>query len=469
MALNNADNAIIQGIYDIGNIQDRLKVYSRNKEVFKFWVLRQVTTLSLLKIISEKFGVVPSGELGDWKFKYHEMDEIQYTFYLQEASNVTDASNTKLAFTNDDGAVLTPSTRLFLEDSYCKETVTDASTDMASTRDVAAGIVLGETMRVVSVGEEDSAGAGNRLVTVKRAHPADSYANTAPAIAVTQRIVVSNIVVPANSKYQPITNKNSKPLENLIQITRKSYGVGEHMTEGGGIETYLAKGQEFLNNSYVQAETYVTKTMERAVLTGRNSEKSINGNLEFETGGVLEFVPKDSDHYIDMGLKRPSIRLMNETIRRIADIAGVNEMWMFTGTHLSQQIADCYEDGRNIYTTDYSLSVKYQVRVHTIESTGRAMIMHHVTAPVLNEVGMANEALVLNLTEYNWNEKSKFGCFQIAEKTGGGFKDLPEGGQKSYEENSGYKGIIRELYSAWGLVRRLPETHFILYNWQPVA
>jgi hypothetical protein len=74
---------------------------------------------------------------------------------------------------------------------------------------------------------------------------------------------------------------------------------------------------------------------------------------------------------------------------------------------------------------------------------------------------MSNEALVLNLSEYNWNEKSKYGSFQIAYKVP--FADLPKD-PDGYKKGDGFMGKWRELYGAWGLVRRLRETHFRMVN-----
>ena len=140
----------------------------------------------------------------------------------------------------------------------------------------------------------------------------------------------------------------------------------------------------------------------------------------------------------------------------MADTSGVAELWLFTGTQLSEQIANAYEN-KSIYYTQASLTVQYQMIVKVIESVGRNLTVYHVTAPILNELGMANEALVLNLTEMNYMEKHPFGCFQIAHKVP--FTDSPENAD-SYKSNEGFKGKWRELYGAWGLVRRLPETHF---------
>lgn len=456
------DSQLIAGLYDAANIQDRLKIYAQNKDYFRFWALRQINTISLLKIISEKFGTVPADNISEWKFKYPEFDEIPASFFAAEASNTTNANNLNIAVDNEQGAILNSSTRLQVEGIWTKSVVTAANdTDQVATAmDAAKGIVLPEVIRVVNVGAEDSAGVGKRLVSLRRCHPNDGFTGTPPAITTAMKLTVVNLVARSNGLPLPPFSKNSKMLENVIQITRQSYGVGELMTQGGGIETYLAKGQEYLNINYQLAETFLMKVIERALITGRKSEKSIGNDMEMETGGLLEFIMADSDHIIDLKGQLPTVTTMNGIIRRMADVCGVREIWMFTGTEASEQLANQY-DGKTIYQTNGQLSLKYQMKIMTLESVGRDMIVHHVTAPILNELGMANEALCLNLSEYNYNEKSKFGSFQIAYKVP--FEDCPKGAQ-SYKENEGYKGKWRELYGAWGLVRRLPETHFRIIN-----
>ena len=453
------DSENIKGLYDLTNVQDRLRIYAQDKEYFRFWALRQVNTITILKLISEKFGSVPAEQITDWKFRYPEFDEIPYQFSVSELSTTTDASETKFKVTNDMGTILSTSTRLSVSGSFVKKVVADAQTDMSATMVIATGITLNEELRIVSVGEEDSGGADKRLVTVKRAHPADSFSNPTDATPITTSMIltVSNLVSRANDYPKPPITKNSKYLENVVQITRHSYGLGEHMTQGGGVDTFLAKGgAEYLNIQYMLAETYLMKTIERAMLEARQSEKEVNGNLEFETGGVYEFLMQDSDHILDFAGKVPTVQRLNNFVRRMADTSGVKELWLFTGTQLSEQIANAYEN-KSIYYTQAELSVRYMMKIKVLESVGRDLTVYHVTAPILNELGKANEGLILNLTEYNYNEKSKFGSFQIAHKVP--FGDYPNNAE-SYKDNEGYKGKWRELYGAWGLVRRLPETHF---------
>lgn len=454
------DERLIQGIYNLDNVQDHLRIYAQNREFFKFWAFRVKTPLSLLRVIAKKFGTVPGGDITDWVLKYPEFDEIKSTVFLQEDSNVTDASNTKFKINNEDAIILQSITRLHVNGVWCKSVVGDAANDMAVAMDVDNGIVIPETIRIQSVGQEDSGGAGLRVVTVKRAHPANSYTNTPPPITTAMKLTVSNIVVRADDYPKPPITKNSKMLENNVQITRWSYGLGEHMTQGGGIETYLAKGEGYLNIQYRLAEIFMMKAIERGIFTGRRSKKIVNGSYEYESGGILEFV----NQFIDLKQERLTPERMNNYIRRIADLVGVNEVWLFTGTHLSEQIANAYE-GKSIYHTNAKLSVEYMLNIKTLESVGRSLIVHHVTAPILNELGMANEGLALNLTEYNYNEKHKFGCFQVGHKVA--FDDFPKD-QKTYKAGDGYKGTWREFYGAWSLIRRLQDTHVRLVNAAPV-
>lgn len=460
----NSDEVTIQGIYDVQNLPTRLRKFAKDKDVFRFWVFRQLTTVTLLRVIAEKFGSVPSGDVADWVFKYNEFDELDYMFSLSEDSNTTDSSNTKFKVTTAVANIIGLETRLLIDGIYCKKAITDFDTDTATARNLSTGIVDNEVCRVLKKGDDDGT---HTIVTVKRGHPADSPSNTPKAVTTSMTLTVVNLVARSNSGYLPIVNKNSKQLENVIEITRRSYGVGELLTKGGGIETYLSDGQEFLNNSYRLAEIFVTKTMERAILEGRKSIKEVaEGNMELETGGVFEFIPVSN--YINWGGLEVNIPNLNGMIREVADAAGVQELWWFTGTKLAQQIANAYEDKRSFYTTNPTLTGKYMVRVREIESTGRALTIFHVVAPVMNELGKANEGVILNLTEYNWNKKHKFGCFQVAYKTGEGFQDLPKDAE-SYERGSGYQGVIRELYTTWGLVRRLAETHFYTYGFPDVV
>ena len=301
--MGGTDEQNIQDLYKLGNVQDRLRKYAQDKEYFRFWALRQVNTITILKVISEKFGSVPAEQVSDWEFRYPEFDELPYQLNVSTAT--VDAAHSELSIANSLGSILNTSTRLQVQGSYTVKTGTVPGTiDMAvqagTAMVIASGIVLNEELRIVNVGAEDSMAAGYRKVTVKRAHP-NTTINNPYAITTTMTLTVMNLVSRSNDYPKAPITKNSKYEQNYVQISRQSYGLGEHMTQGGGIDTFLATGEQYLNIQYQLAETYMMKAIERAIIEARQSKAEIDGNLEYETGGVKEFILADTDHILDFG------------------------------------------------------------------------------------------------------------------------------------------------------------------------
>ena len=199
------------------------------------------------------------------------------------------------------------------------------------------------------------------------------------------------------------------------------------------------------------------KVIERAILMGRRYAVEEGNESEYETGGILEFV--HADNWINAG-GILTVSSVNDIIATALDTSGVRELFMFGGSTFTKNLAEVYENKRG-FGESTRLSVKYGLKIHEIEGTGRDGIVYYANAPVLREIGMDNQALILNLTEYNYGEKNPFGAFQIGEKVP--MLDLPDK-TDSYEENSGFRGQWRELYYAYGLVRRLQTTHFRVYG-----
>lgn len=459
-----SDETIRRGFYDTPDLQDRIRKYAQDGDVFRWFALRQVNPLSILTIISEKFGTVPASMLTDWQFRYQEFDEIPYQFTMAAASPKPASGSIYdyVKLTNKAANTLNESHRLMSSSTYAAPTVT-ASTNISTTFN-ASTHPLNETLKVVTVGGNDSAFEGNSAATgytwvkVQRGYPATSITGQAPAIPTGTVLTLVNAVARTNQRpFAPLA-ANGKYLYNSIQISRDSYGIGEHMTQGGGIDTFLLDGTtEYMGLSYELCETRFMKVQEHALLAGRRFLGEVANESEYETGGILEFIP--AANYINFG-GAATVQRINNVAATAFDTSGVRELWMFGGTNFTKAIASAYENKRQ-FTPSEKLSVKYGLRVNEIESTGRDGIMYYVNAPVLNNVGMSDQALILNLTEHNFDEKSKYGAFQIATKVP--FKDLPED-SPSYESNAGFMGKWREIYGAWGLIRRLADTHFRVYG-----
>jgi hypothetical protein len=404
--------------------------------------------------------------LGDWQFRYQEFDELPYTFTLQAASvqPVTATLYDYISLTNKAAAGLNTSHRLQCSGTHMG---IDLSAGVTVTNCAVAFDVtnrpLNEVVKVVSIGNADAAfegnaaDSGNTWVKILRAWPGATVTGQLAAIPTATTVTIVNSVARTNGRPFPPLASNGKYLYNAIEITRDSYGLGEHMNQGGGVDTFLAKGEEYLDLNYELCETRLMKIIERAILSGRRSLQEIANESEYETGGILEFIP--AANYINFG-GVATVQRINDMIATAFDTSGVRELYMFGGSTFTKALASAYE-GKRSFVVNEPMSIRYGMRVLEIESTGRDGIVYYLNAPVLGEVGMDQQALILNLTEHNFDEKSKYGAFQIATKVP--FADKPEDND-SYESNAGFMGKWREIYGAWGLIRRLAGTHFRVYG-----
>ena len=152
-----SDETIRRGFYDTPDVQNRLRKYAQDEDVFKFYALRQVNPLSVLTVISEKFGVVPAQMLGDWQFRYQEFDELPYTFTLQAASPQPASGSLYdyLSLTNKAAAGLNTSHRLQSSGTYMGVDLSGGvtTTNCAATFDV-TNRPLNEVVKVVTIGNQ---------------------------------------------------------------------------------------------------------------------------------------------------------------------------------------------------------------------------------------------------------------------------------------------------------------------------
>jgi len=461
------DGAIYRGFYDSPHIQDRLRLYGQQEKIFQLIALRQVNPLSILTVLSEKFGTVGAEMITDWRFRYQEFDELPYSFTLAAASvrPVSGSLYDYVRLTNSEAAGLNGNHRLQSSGTFMGQDLSGGVTTTNCTAVFAvATAALNEIVRVVSIGSADSAFEGNAAVAgytwvkIKRAHPGATVTGQLVAIPIASTLKIVNSVAKTNSRPTPPVSANGNYQDNLCQITRESYGIGEHLTQGGGIKTLLLEnGAAQLDMNLELVQTRLMKTIEKSLLSGRRMAIETGNESEYETGGILEFIP--SANWINVG-GLLTVASINDIVAQALDTSGVRELFMFGGSTFTKNLAEAYE-GKRGFGENTELSVRYGLRVNEIMGTGRDGIIYYANAPVLSELGLDNQALILNLTEYNYGVGNPYGAFQIAEKVP--MMDLPENA-KSYEENAGFRGTWRELYYAYGLIRRLDSTHFRVYG-----
>lgn len=461
------DNAIYRGFYDTPHIQDRLRLYGQQEKIFQLIALRQVNPLSILTVLSEKFGTVGADMITDWRFRYQEFNELPYSFTLAAASvqpvsgsliDYVRLTNSEAASLNGNHRLISSGTHMGLDLSGGVTTTNCAVAFSATDRP------LKEIIRVLSIGNADSAFEGNGAVAgytwvkIKRAHPGATVTGQLAAIPISSTLKIVNSVSKTNGRPVPPVTSNGSYQDNVCQITRESYGIGEHLTQGGGIKTLLFQnGAAQLDMNLELVQTRLMKTIEKSLLAGRRMAIESGNESEYETGGILEFIP--SANYINVG-GMLNVQSINDIVAEALDTSGVRELFMFGGSTYTKMLAEAYENKRG-FGENTELSVRYGLKVYEIQGTGRDGIVYYANAPVLSELGMDEEALILNLTEYNYGEKNPYGAFQIAEKVA--MKDLPED-KDSYEKDAGFMGTWRELYYAYGLIRRLQTTHFKVHG-----
>ena len=462
-----ADSTIYRGFYDSPHLQDRAQLYAQDSKIFQLLAIREVNPLSILTVISEKFGVVPADMLSAWRFRYQEFDELPHSFTLAAASvrPVSGFLTDYIRLTNSQAASLNTNHRLLSTGTYMGNDLSGGvtTTNCAATFDV-TNCPLNEVVRILAIGtpssafESNAAVAGYTWLKIQRAHPGATVTGQIAAIPISTQMKLVNSVAKTNQRPNPPVAANGRYLENVIQLMRESYGIGEHMAQGGGIKTLLMEnGTAQLDLNLDLSNRRFMKMIERALLAGRKYAIEMGNESEYETGGVFEFIP--AANYINAGGVL-NVRRLNNIYAQALDTTGVRELWEFSGSTYTKNQAAAYE-GKRGFGEETQLSVQYGLKVNSIEGTGRDGIIYHVNAPIMSELGWDNKAIILNLTEYNYGEKAKYGCFQFAEKVA--LQDLPEGNE-SYESNAGFKGIWRELYYGMGLIRRLADTQMAVYG-----
>jgi len=439
------DAEIIGGaLYSEQDIQARLRKYAQDQKAFQFLTLYERDKVSLLKVISEKFGTVPPAMVTDFRFNYPELDELPYEFAVGAA---TSSPHTELSIANDSASSLHPNHHLAIRANAVTGVGIFTSSDGATTATTrAAATALPEVIRVLEVGRPDTGHTtGYTKVTVRRLWPWDSPGGTVRQILTSVTLVLTNNTNREDGLPNPAVTVNTGGEYNFVQTTRESYGVSEHIKSG--IQTFLEEkpldlAQRLCNKRYL-------KLVERAIVTGQRAQKKVGNKTEYETGGILEFIAgyNNGSNIISFG-KIIQPKNFVWLVKDLFDAAGVEELWLFGGTNYVTALANAFENKLG-FGLNEAASLRYAMKVFSLDAVGRPGKLFIAGAPVLNQVGLANEALVLNLAD-------EYRCFQIAEKES--LSDRPEG-----EETLSPKGQYsqyRELYSMWGLVRRLAKTHF---------
>jgi len=432
------------------NYLERLRLYGQGGKIFNAMTMFEKDELSILRVISEKFGVAGSGDIKDFKLITNQDYELPMKFAVLATSEDNSTTVTsKVKMTNDNASALHTNHLLKIvakENTsgatgiYMSATGATASTTFSSTNN------LGEVTRVVKVDAEDVAGVGYTYVTLKRMYPIDAPAAAIVPITVNMELLIVGNVRIENGLPNPPVNKNIEGDFNYIQTSSESFGVSSHVKSG--IQTLL--NMDPLERGYQIAQNRLMRTIENSIIEGRRAVKKKGGYTEYHTGGVIEFIP--TANYIDVGTDF-GITTPDNMRALVSDVSSrvgstVNELYWFCTRDFMLKLDNTYEN-KVVWQKAEAESIRYELKVK--EFLDHSSNTRHIFVParVLDILGYTNEALVLNLTD-------KYQCFQVAEK-----EPISE---KTGLEPVGQYSDMRELYGMWGMIRRLKETHFRIYN-----
>jgi len=429
------ENEIIKGLYSNSDYMDRTRLYAQDQDFFKFFIMYQLYEVSILRVLSEKFGKIPTEQITDFELKYPEMEELPYEFSPQAQSTDDDTNKTsKIKLTNDDANAL--------HEYHILAVKADGSTDSTSiyvnsdgsamSTTLSSTTPLIETVMVIDIDKPNSAGLGYTYVTVQRSYPNDNPTATLLPIKTNHKLTIVNNIAAEDSLPFPPSTKNYDFGFNYVQTTRESYGISSHVQSG--IKTFLDKDQ--LDINLEMASLRVLREIETAIIMGRRSKKKVSNNkMLYQVGGLNEFIPPTNLINYN-GVVTP--QGMNDLIKQVGDKVGstVTEMWIFGGTTFINTVNKAFDGKVNQIPYNEQQSIKYGLKVQEFVNHATNMRVYLAPAPIMNLCGMHNEAFMLNLSD-------KYKCFQIGEKEP--LEDRPKDGKSLSPE--GQYSTLRELYN----------------------
>lgn len=327
-----------------------------------------------------------------------------------------------------------------------------------------------EQMLVVDVGPPDSAGTGNTLVTVDRVYQGpnanDDGGRIIPAairygnsvnqkgiwndinnLNAASRIQAGDRILMGMSAWWEGTNYGTGIFKNPVSDVNftQEYKMAVEKTEESDIVDYWIKERPFDINRWITS-LKMTRSMEYSYLLGKKGmDRRADGRELYLTGGIREFILKDSQHYIVYPSPTLTWTGMLQMSRSLLDLNNSGNMKGITGVSMDVALRSSFWNSNMFYNPE--ASKKFNMEVNTIVLAGVSIDL--VVSQVFEENGLGNEIMLLDfadgdaftpVTNEGWDMKVE--------------KDIAEKGSSIYKE--GIKGMF-------GLERRR-QTHHAIWD-----
>jgi len=319
---------------------------------------------------------------------------------------------------------------------------------------------LPEQLMVTEIGAKDSAGQGHTLITVERCYKGPSSSD-AGGLLIARSVVYGSAGGTDTGIYYNINTGDSscrfQEGDRLLRLT-PSHKEGTNAPEGvyKNVEIGNNFTQEFkyglshtleselnptwITESPLETSRWLTTTRmirdyELQIILGQKTrERDMSGRDRYNFGGILEFIPQDSDHYINYegaslgwaGLLTMGVRVFN---------TGSQEKYAFCGYSLDAALRIMfYESG--LMRIDPEASKEFNVEVNTIVMSGGKLNI--VPTQIMEDIGFGNKAVVLDFGVPSFNPIHQKGWDLKVQK------NIQEPGLMVYKEQIvGIRGLQR--------------------------
>lgn len=323
-----------------------------------------------------------------------------------------------------------------------------------------------EQVKVIAVGQIDSAGIGHSNITVERCWSGPSGQDFGGAIfnratvssALTTNaadtnsaaLIAGDIILRGAPSFKEGTgapeglHKNVEIDSNFSQEIK--YAV--EMTKEMSIEaTWISEKPMDINRWLVNERR--ARDMEYMHLFGKKGVfTDTTGKKEYTTGGVIEFIPPDADHIINYPSNSLNYAKMLDFTKSIAVLGGSEEKWMFCGYSLEAKMkAQWYESG--LMRLEPQHSKDFNLEVNSIQGTG--VKINIVSSQIMEEAGWGMRGLCLDLNLPSFTPVTHKDYDWKIENNGGKGVQAPD--MQTYKEYA--IGIV-------GLERRYSDYHTII-------
>jgi hypothetical protein len=346
--------------------------------------------------------------------RVHELSELDRTFTVTRASNdsyfaaTRTTTQNKFSISKAQGALVQPNDILILPGIYSKWD--SATTKVVYSKIFSAEFSEGDQMIVLNV--EDRTDVDEAVITVRRAYHGTGrkdYTGTIVPTPVMGSTVAYDVgaddfVIPVGEtvlKSLPTHPEGGDAPRGFYKNPvidnnfTQEYKFALEWTKESEIEKHLI-GKTPIEIHRLLKSKHVTLLQERHALFSRKGKQMDSvGRVMYTTGGLIEFIPKDIDHFHTYTAPQLSYPNLLRLLEGIEKDGGAGERDMFCGIRLFNALKIAfYESG--LIRINQEATKRFNIVVEQIVGSG--VSLNIIPLFTLEENGWGNKALVLDFT-----------------------------------------------------------------------